>query len=49
MAPYFVINYDDITGSTDSVTSGKGHASNKLLCVHGILSIICHLLGLKRY
>lgn len=34
MAPYFVINYDDITGSTDSVTSGKGHASNKLLCVH---------------
>ena len=34
MAPYFVINYDDITGSTDSVTSGKGHESNKLLCVH---------------
>jgi hypothetical protein len=23
-APYFVINYDDCTGSTDSVTSGKG-------------------------
>lgn len=34
MAPYFVINYDDMTGTTDSITSGKGHEANKLLCVH---------------
>lgn len=26
-APYYVINYDDETGSTDSVTAGTGHAN----------------------
>ena len=32
-APYYVINYDDISGLTDSVTSG-GEYSNRTLCVH---------------
>ena len=32
-APYFVINYDDQTGRTDTVTSG-GQYSNKTLYVH---------------
>lgn len=33
-APYYVINYDDETGSTDSVTSGKGEYSNRTLYIH---------------
>ena len=33
-APYYVINYDDKSGSTDSVTSGKGEDSNRTLYVH---------------
>ena len=32
--PYFVINYDDVSGNTASVTSGNGKEANKLLCVH---------------
>ncbi len=32
-APYFTINYDDITGRTDTITSGSGAASNKALYV----------------
>ncbi|MBT4890681.1 MAG: pyruvate phosphate dikinase [Rhodospirillales bacterium] len=32
-APYFVINYDDITGRTDTVTAG-GEYSNRTLYVH---------------
>ena len=33
-APYYVINYDDKSGSTDSVTSGKGVDSNRTLYIH---------------
>lgn len=29
-APYYVVNYDDETGSTDSVTSGTGYANRTL-------------------
>lgn len=32
-APYYVINYDDVTGSTDSVTSGIGEYSNRTLYI----------------
>ena len=32
-APYYVFNYDDISGKTDSVTSGKGEYSNRTLYV----------------
>ncbi|MDC6457756.1 PEP/pyruvate-binding domain-containing protein [Alphaproteobacteria bacterium] len=32
-APYFSINYDDVSGMTDSVTSGEGEFSNKTLFV----------------
>lgn len=32
-APYYVINYDDVTGSTDSVTSGSGKYSNRTLYI----------------
>lgn len=33
-APYYVINYDDVTGSTSSVTSGDGYYANRTLYVH---------------
>lgn len=33
-APYYVINYDDVTGSTSSVTSGIGDHSNRTLFVY---------------
>jgi hypothetical protein len=32
-APYYVINYDDVTGTTDSVTSGSGEYSNRTLYI----------------
>ena len=32
-APYYVINYDDVTGTTDSVTSGTGEYSNRTLYI----------------
>ncbi len=33
-APYYVINYDDQSGSTDTVTSGNSEYSNRTLYVH---------------
>ena len=33
-SPYYVINYDDISGQTDTVTSGGGEYSNRTLYVH---------------
>lgn len=33
-APYYVINYDDKSGKTDSVTSGTGEYSNRTLYIH---------------
>ena len=33
-APYYVVNYDDTSGSTDSVTSGSGDYSNRTLYIH---------------
>lgn len=40
-APYYVINYDDVSGLTDTVTSGGGEYSNRTLYVHrdSLLSI----------
>ena len=32
-SPYYVINYDDISGLTDTVTSGYGNSSNKSLSI----------------
>jgi len=32
-APYYTINYDDVTGRTDTITSGNGATSNKALYV----------------
>ena len=32
-APYYVINYDDISGKTDKVTSGQGEYSNRTLYI----------------
>lgn len=33
-APYYVINYDDVSGKTDSVTAGAGEYANRTLYVH---------------
>jgi phosphohistidine swiveling domain-containing protein len=33
-APYYVINYDDQSGLTDTVTSGGGEYSNRTLYIH---------------
>jgi len=33
-APYYVINYDDQSGLTDTVTSGEGEYSNRTLYIH---------------
>ena len=33
-APYYVINYDDKSGTTDTVTSGRGEFANRTLYVH---------------
>jgi len=33
-APYYLINYDDVSGKTDTVTSGRSDSSNKVLYVH---------------
>ena len=32
-APYYVINYDDVSGLTDTVTSGLGNYSNRTLLI----------------
>ncbi len=33
-APYLVINYDDVSGLTDTVTSGGGEYSNRTIYIH---------------
>ncbi len=33
-APYFVINYDDVSGFTNTVTSGGGEYANRTLYIH---------------
>jgi glutamine kinase len=33
-APYYVINYDDVSGKTDTVTSGDGQHANRTLYIH---------------
>ncbi len=33
-APYYVINYDDQSGTTDTVTSGNGEYANRTLYIH---------------
>lgn len=33
-SPYYVINYDDISGLTDTVTSGDGEYANRTLYIH---------------
>ena len=33
-APYYVINYDDQSGLTDTVTSGLSEYSNRTLYIH---------------
>lgn len=33
-APYYVVNYDDVSGLTNTVTSGEGDYSNRTLYVH---------------
>jgi len=40
-SPYYVINYDDVTGRTDTVTAGEGEYSNRTLYVykHSISSL----------
>jgi len=37
-APYYVVNYDDVTGSTESVTSGKGEVT-KLTYINKFVSV----------
>lgn len=33
-APYYVINYDDVSGYTNTVTSGDGEYSNRTIYIH---------------
>jgi len=33
-APYYVVNYDDVTGMTNTVTAGDGEYSNRTLYIH---------------
>ena len=33
-APYYVINYDDVSGLTNTVTAGEGEYSNRTLYIH---------------
>ena len=33
-APYYVINYDDVSGCTNTVTSGDGEYSNRTIYIH---------------
>ena len=33
-APYYVINYDDVSGLTNTVTSGEGEYSNRTIYIH---------------
>jgi len=33
-APYYVINYDDVSGMTNTVTSGNGEYANRTLYIH---------------
>ena len=33
-SPYYVINYDDISGLTDTVTSGDGEYANRTIYIH---------------
>ncbi len=33
-APYYVVNYDDVSGKTDTVTSGGSKHSNRTLYIH---------------
>ena len=33
LSPYYIINYDDVTGKTDSITSGNTKFSNKSLLI----------------
>lgn len=35
---YYVINYDDVSGSSDSVTSGKGEVSNRVLYIQKLMT-----------
>ncbi len=55
-APYFVINYDDNSGSTDSVTSGRSNelktfyahhsSANVPAPLHGVIELLRELAGL---
>ena len=33
-SPYYVINYDDVSGLTDTVTSGDGEYSNRTIYIY---------------
>ena len=35
LAPYYVFNYDDLTGATDTVTSGTGRSLKTYVCFRG--------------